>query len=159
MSGCCESNLILSFNYFQGGVLSVPCSSLGGQGLGSPASWCTLCMRHTSYPTSHQLALCPHLLLSLFSTPYSPSLCPKAPCVCQPALCLGLEVPWQEGGCSLHSCYGVWDFQCPRVFWIGADLPLPIPICLGIRQWQTALRHAAVLRQSFMKDSHVPFLS
>lgn len=124
MSGCCESNLIFSLVFFQSGVLPVPCSSQGGQGLGSPASWCTLCMRHTSYPTSHHLAQC-HI--SYFYCSALPAV-PLWHLESASQLCPGLEVPWQEGGYSLHSCYRVCDFQCPRVFWIGADLPLSMPI-------------------------------
>lgn len=64
------------------------------------------------------------------------SQCPSlAPCMSASQLCPGFKVPWQEGGCSPHSCYRVCDFQCPHVFWIGADLPLPIPNWLGILQW------------------------
>lgn len=108
---CCESDLTLSLASFQS-VSSVLCSSLYRQGLGSPASWCTLCMRHISYPLFHpmscHLAQCLHLLPCVFSTPSSVPLWHPA---CLLVSCVqGWGSHSRRQVAALHSCYGLCIF-------------------------------------------------
>lgn len=143
---CCESDLILSLVFFQSGVLSVLCSSLYGQGLGSPASWCTLRMRPISYPlfhpTSHQLGQCLHLLPCPFSTPSSvPLWHPAAARVGGPAA--GERSQPCTAATEYVSSKGIPHSHVfhEHVCFVGVDLPLPIPVWLDILQWlKTAVR-------------------